>query len=281
MTPHRWHLCTVRSTTLALLLAIGDLVPANGQEPPAPSLLSGRLFVHWGYNRAIFTRSDIRFTGPDYDFTLRQVKAVDRPEPFSPKNYFAPANIWIPQYNYRVGYFLNERWSVSLGLDHMKYVVAQGQKVQEDGYARNTGTGEWSNTQQITLTPDVLQYEHTDGLNLLSVDADRYHSLWNGGNGRRCLHVFEGAFAGPVIPRTDVRLFGVGLNNRFHLAGWGAGVQAGIHFTFCRVLYLRATAKGGYIDLPDVLTTGTSEDRARQHFFFAQWNATFGATIGW
>lgn len=271
----------MRPSFFALLLGFYPVsFTAVGQDTPETPVLKGRLFLHWGYNRAIFTRSDIQFTGADYDFTLRDVKAFDRPETFSLKNYFGPANIWIPQYNYRAGYFLSDRWSISLGLDHMKYVVAQFQQVQEDGYARNTGTGEWSSTQRITLSPDVLQYEHTDGLNLLSLDADHYDALWASTNERMSLHVFEGAFAGPVIPRTDVRLFGVGLNNRFHLAGWGAGVQAGLHFTFCRALYLRTTLKGGYIDLPDVLTTGKDPDRASQHFYFAQWNVVFGATIG-
>ena len=272
----------MRSFTIALLLPLcfcGQAVLGQTTNPAPP--LEGRLFLHWGYNRAIFTNSDIQFTGADYDFTLRDVQAFDRPEDLGVKTYLGPTTLWIPQYNYRIGYFLSDRWSVSLGLDHMKYVVAQNQEVQMDGYARNTGTGELSQAQQVTITPDFLQYEHTDGLNLLSIDGDHYDHLWSSANGKQVLHVFEGGFIGPVIPRTDVRLYGVGINNKFHLAGWGAGVQGGLHFTFCRVLYLRTTAKGGYIDLPDVLTTGNDPDRASQHFFFAQWNAAFGATIGW
>ena len=26
----------------------------------------------------------------------------------------------IPQYNFRLGYYLNDHWNVSLGIDHMK-----------------------------------------------------------------------------------------------------------------------------------------------------------------
>lgn len=271
---------------LAMIGLASPLSPcALAQEvvPNGESLhLKGRFFASWGYNRAWFTGSDIRFTGDDYSFTLRDVRAVDRPEAFSVAGYLDPSTIWIPQYNYRVGWFLNDHWSFSLGLDHMKYVVSQYQHVRMDGYARPTGTGETDPTassQLVEITPDFLRYEHTDGLNLLSIDADRYASLWKSHDATRSLLAFAGGFVGPVIPRTDVRLEGVGINNRFHLAGWGSGAQLGLHFTFWRSCYLRTLVKGGYIDLPDVLTTGNDPDRASQHFWFVQWNAVLGASF--
>jgi hypothetical protein len=271
-----------RLVFLALVYAAAKGLSA--QVPARTSLpLRHRMFIHWGYNRSWFTGSDIRFSGDDYSFTLRDVSAHDRPEPFDLSLYFKPATMWIPQYNYRAGFFLTDRWSLSLGLDHMKYVVDAGQTVHMDGYARTTGTGEWdpnASAQDVALTADFLQYEHTDGLNLLSFDADHYTALWTSTDTTRALHVFEGAFLGPVIPRTDVRLQGEGINNNFHLSGWGAGAQLGVHFTFCRHFYLRTVVKGGYIDLPDVLTTGSDPDRASQHFWFVQWNAVAGATIG-
>jgi hypothetical protein len=90
----------------------------------------------------------------------------------------------------------------------------------------------------------------------------------------------EGLFAGPVIPRSDVRLFGEGINNKFHLAGYGAGAQLGLFTVLSDRLFLRAAAKAGYIELPSVLTTGSSEDRARQRFWFVQEYAVLGVLIG-
>lgn len=238
----------------------------------------GTCLVHWGYNRAWYGRSTIHFSGDGLDLIVNSVKAYDRPEPFNPKIYFGPTTIWIPQYNYRVSYFVRDHWSVSLGLDHMKYVVAQGQRVRFQGMASGADPGHWDG-EEIEITPDLFQYEHTDGLNLLSVDVDHHHPIWTSTNGRRQLLLFEGAFVGPVIPRTDVRLFGEGINNKFHLAGWGGGVQLGAHFGFGKWFYLRTTLKGGYIGLPDVLTTGQGPDRARQHFLFAQWNVVAGAAL--
>lgn len=256
---------------LAPLLFFLALLP-NVAWAQAPSA-KGSFFAHWGYNRAWYSWSDIHFDGPGYDFTLRHVQAADRPVPFGAETYLDPKQVWIPQYNYRIGWFLRDRWSISLGLDHMKYVVEQGQTVTMDGYvdgARSPQhtTGEGSH--EVQITPDFLQYEHTDGLNLLSVDLDHYDLLWNSNDGRHYLRVYEGIHAGPVIPRSDVRLFGDGLNNRFNIAGVGVGAQAGLHFTFLRHFYVRNTLKGGWIDLPQVLTTGTDEDHASQHFWFVQ-----------
>jgi hypothetical protein len=230
------------TTTLSVLTGAAALA----QVPAAPAP-KGSLFVYWGYNRAGYSWSNIHFNGPGYDFTLRHVEAKDRPVTFSVDGYLAPDQIWIPQYNYRVGWFLRDKWSLSLGLDHMKYVMVQDQVVRMDGWvdaSRSVAFSTPEGSQDVTLTEDFLKYELTDGLNLLSVDLEHYDGLWASRNGRQRLHLFEGVHAGPVIPRSDVRLFGEGMNNVFHVAGFGVGAQLGLHFTFLDHFFARATAKG-------------------------------------
>jgi hypothetical protein len=259
--------------TLFLVLSLG----AHAQET-APKGDKGSFFVHWGYNRAWYNSSDIHFNGPEYDFTLRDVVAKDRPVPFG-KDYFRPTYIWIPQYNYRFGWHLQDRWSLSLGLDHMKYVVQNDQVVRMDGYAdealSHQGTGQ-EGSRDVALTEDFLRYEHSDGLNLLSIDLDHYNTLWASTSDKQRLRFYQGVHAGPVIPRSDVRLFGSGINNRFNIAGFGVGAQLGFHFTFLKHFYLRNAVKAGWIDLPNVLTTGKDVDHAKQHFWFVQHAVVFG-----
>lgn len=262
---------------LAVVLCAG-LVPAQQRTPhtPAPN---GHWFVYWGYNRSMYSTSDIHFSGPGYDFTLRQVTATDRPSDLSLDTYLNPRYIWLPQYNYRVGRFIGERWSLSLGLDHMKYVVQQGQQVRMDGWV-SPGRSEVfvmpQGSREVTLDEDFLTYEHTDGLNLLCFDLDHYHALWSSRGQRQRLHLFEGLHLGMLIPRSEVHLFGEGVNNVFHIAGVGAGAQAGLHFTFLQHLFLRTTGRLTWVDLPSVLTTGTAEDRADQIFWAYQWNVALG-----
>ena len=91
----------------------------------------GKFFFYWGWNRANFSVSDIHFTGDNYDFTLRNVKAKDRQTPFSFNDYLNPVNITIPQNNYRIGYFLKEHYTISLGVDHMKWLKTKLLKLME------------------------------------------------------------------------------------------------------------------------------------------------------
>ncbi len=279
-TPHR--------VACALLLC-GALSGASAQvdqpvkQPPLPCVhLAHRIFFSWGYNRAQFSVSNIHFTGPGYDLILHDVVAMDAPKPFSAAVYLDPGDFTLPQYNYRAGWFYNDRWCFSIGMDHMKYVVAQDQDVRITGSISAERSQKYAGSEEHTvkLTADFLQYEHTDGLNLLSIDADHYDALWNSTNGKHAVYFTQGAFIGPVIPRSDVRLFGVGLNNKFHLAGYGAGLQVGAFAVGWDRFFLRAAVKGGYIELPDVLTTGTSEDRARQRFWFVEEYAVLGVLIG-
>ena len=70
----------------------------------------GKFYVYWGWNRGTFSNSDIRFKGENYDFTLSDVSANDRPTPFGLNPYFRIDRITIPQTNYRIGYFFKENY---------------------------------------------------------------------------------------------------------------------------------------------------------------------------
>jgi len=260
----------IRASVLLHFISSALLSPAQDR---------GSFFAYWGYNRAWYSWSDIHLSGPDYDFTLRHVRANDRPTAFDAGVYFDPTTIWIPQYNYRLGYRFHERWSLSLGMDHMKYVMRGGQTVRMDGYVDGSRSLQYTTSEgsrEVRLTEDFLMFEHTDGLNLLSIDADHWDLLWHVGDGRLRLSLFEGLHAGPVIPRSDVRLFGEGLNNRFNIAGYGVGAQLGLHVGFLKHFFLRNTLRAGLIDLPKVLTTGRDSDHASHRFWFVQHNVVVG-----
>lgn len=271
---------TLRSILLSAWLGSASLSSAAPMTWHYPVRQS--FHISLGYNRAQYSKSRIIFRGNDYDFTLHDVAASDKPEPFSFGGYFGIKNIWIPQYNYRIGWFYNDSWSFSLGLDHMKYVMDQDQTVRITGTISPERSQQYAGNEEhnVKLTKDFLRYEHTDGLNLLSLDVDHYDKLWSSRNGKVDIALSEGLFAGPMIPRTDVRLFNEGINNRFHLAGYGAGLQLGVMALFPGRVFGRVLVKGGYTDMPSVLTTGTSTDRAAQGFWFVQENFCVGVLIG-
>ena len=239
----------------------------------------GQFYFYWGWNGSVFTNSDISFEGDDYDFTLSDVKATDHQTRFDPKTYFNPTKMTLPQYNFRMGYFFSDKYNISLGIDHMKYVVAQGQQVKITGTIQNSGTpydGTYSDD-AITIQPGFLEYEHTDGLNYINVGLRRmdvlyeYHRL-------RINHV-EGLEAGILLPKTNATLLGNQRHDEFHLSGLGVDAILGLNFEFFDHFFIETEAKGGYIDLPDVRTTRFESDTAKQDFFFAQLNLVFGASF--
>ena len=125
---------------LSVLFSISSIFGQKDVIPKKKEIVNkGKFFVYWGWNRANYSDSDIHFTGNNYDFTLSDVTAQDRQTPFSFNDYLNPGRITIPQNNYRIGYFLKEHYTISIGVDHMKYVMDADQTVKINGEI-NTGS---------------------------------------------------------------------------------------------------------------------------------------------
>lgn len=269
---------------ILIILLLPAFVEAQESSSSQPLNFSkGSFFFTWGWNQAQYANSDIHFTGPNYDFTLRDVVATDRPTHLKPEIYFNPSTITIPQTNFRLGYFLSDKWSVILGYDHMKYVVTQFQTVDIDGEI-SIGNPELDGSYDgdpIELDYDFLKYEHTDGLNYIFLGANYNHTLLSLpehgiSTGNMSLDGFAGADAGIVLPKTNAILMGMEQSDRFHLAGIGTGLNVGLTYSFFKYFFIGAQFKAGYIYMYDVKTTLHQEDKATQNIWFIQENFCLG-----
>jgi hypothetical protein len=131
----------------------------------------------------------------------------------------------------------------------------------------------------VKVTPDLLKFEHTDGLNYFSGDIGITHPLCESADGRHALSLNAAVGAGPVVLKSDVRLFGEGKNNRYNVGGYGVSSNAGLRFDYDKRYFFETTLRGGYIDLLHVQTTGKSRDRANQNFGFLEIIAAVGYNI--
>lgn len=238
----------------------------------------GNFFVYWGWNRDAFTTSDIHFKGTDYDFELSNVIAKDRQSPFNFRTYFSPTQLTIPQYNFRFGYFFNDHYTISIGADHMKYVMQSGQTVKITGHIANGSSfdGDYAG-EDILLSPDFLLFEHTDGLNYENIEVRRFDVLF--GRKNFSFAANEGLGIGALIPRTNTTLMDNERYDEFHLAGYGIAAILSLNMTFFKYFFIQSEWKGGFIHMPDIRTTMHKEDRAGQHFLFSQYNMVFGANF--
>lgn len=234
----------------------------------------GKFFVYWGGNRETYSKSDITFTGEDYNFTLENVPAHDKPKGWH-IDYFNPARMTIPQTNFKLGYFISDHYNISIGVDHMKYVMHQNVPVTISGSYPNEGNyGETLPNSQVLLTEEFLTFEHTDGLNYINTEIARFDDV------SKLLHLpntdkFQvntvvGAGFGLLYPKTNAKVFDKPRHDDFHVSGWGTGVKAGLNFTFFKHFFIQTELKGGYINMQDIRTTGNTNDKASQDFLFLQ-----------
>ena len=243
----------------------------------------GRMFLAWGYNRAEFTKSNIHFKGNNangnYDFTINNTVALDRQSDFAWDTYFNPLLFTVPQYNFTLGYYLTNKFALSINMDHMKYVMVEDQIANISGNINETGNpynGIYNDT-PTKITEAFLTFEHTDGLNYANIEGSFTQDIYSSKSGNFALETMMGVGMGALVPKSNVKLFNYPRNDAWHLAGYGVSSRLGVNFIFYKKFFLQVNLKGGFINMPNIVTRGTSvADRASQHFFFLQENVMLG-----
>ena len=221
--------------------------------------------VYWGWNRSNYSNSDIHFWGDGHDFTIKNAQASDMQTDLSHlfDIYLHPANITIPQTNLRVAYQYNADTAIALNLDHMKYVMTIGQVAEVVGTANGAAL---SGTREIN--DSFVAFEHTDGLNVISLEIEKQRPVDLFGSAYPA-RVFALAGIGIVIPKSNVTMAVIGQtrNDEFHVAGYSAGLGAGLEVDFYKDFFFRTAYNFGYVNLPDVLTSARG-DKASHHFTY-------------
>lgn len=205
----------------------------------------GRLYIAFGYNKNWFSSSDVKVfdESGDYNFTLYNLKAKDRPK----FNEVFRVAISIPQYGYRIGYWMpNSKWGVELKFDHSKYVQIPNQTLHLRGNINGTFYDK-----DTLVDGNFLQFEHTDGANFLMLNGMYRHDVYS--NKFLRLAVVGKFGAGIVIPRSDVTLFGQRWNHCFHVAGQVIGAESGIRAELFGFFFIEPSVKGVYANFNKVL----------------------------
>ena len=238
------------------------------------------MYFFWGYNRAIYTKSDINFWGPNYNFTVLKATAKDRPSNEF-RTYVNPATISVPQFNIRLGWYYKERWDWSIGYDHMKYVMRDWQEAYITGYVNGTTTSQLNGTYtkddgKILIRPQDLHYENTNGLNYCSVQLNNTAPIWKTNNGKFAIMRRVGGGLGFLITQTDFNWDGKDYHSTFKFSGWGISAHAGIRLDFFNRFFILNNFQTGYINLPKNATIQHQGTYAKQDFLYGTWQITGG-----
>jgi len=239
----------------------------------------GKFFVNWGGNRDNYTKSDITFKGADYNFTIQDVTAKDKPKGWH-IDYINPTKVTIPQTNFKLGYFFNDKYYVAIGFDHMKYVMEQDKTRNLDGFINlpaddiaSVYNGVYNN-QPFNVSAYFLQFEYTDGLNYAFAEIGRQDdisSIFKITNTDKIqVNLNEGFSAGVIYPRTNTTLLQKERYDQFDLSGYGTALKVGLNVTFFKHFFIQTDLKGGFINMTNTRTTPSKADKATHHFFFLQ-----------
>ena len=279
----------MKVSILLLLSFLSISVFSQTEAANTPSVSSvkkrGNFYFLWGYTRAKYSKSTIQFkdrsntyypaTGRyhDYDFTIYEATAKDRPD-F--EDISDVANITIPQFVARIGYYFNNKqdFGIELNYDHTKYVVDNYQTVHVQG----TFNGNYVDKDTILDPSNFLHYEHTDGANFWIIN---FIKRWKFYEPSKYFNIglIGKPGAGVVIPRTDVTIYGTRVNNNWNLAGWIVGAEGGIRIEFLKYGVFEFVGKGSYADYRRGFILGKGGGRSNHHFFTGQLTMTLGATF--
>jgi hypothetical protein len=265
----------MRKTALAFLCLTISLI-SHSQEKLHQPLFSG-MYFQWGYNGEVFSRSNIHFIMSNGDnFILHHARAHDRGN--FDAIYKETLQISIPQYNYRIGLYLNKKHnrSLEINFDHAKYILADGQTVHVTG----TINGQHVDGDSVVNPQTFLHFEHSDGANWLHINYVWLYTVLNSSsNSRALLQYLWKAGAGINIPRTDFNWKGERLNNNFHIAGYNISAEAGLRFYPAWRFFIEATGKTGFVKYVDALANTPTAKGNRAHHAFTYLEGIF--TVGW
>ncbi|UEG50597.1 hypothetical protein LK994_03815 [Ferruginibacter lapsinanis] len=229
-------------------------------------------YFSWGYNKEWYTKSTVKVNQPSLGNHYSFVNIKGHDHPGWDEALFTKA-ISIPQYNYRLGLFINKKkgLAVEINFDHTKFIFA-------DQQARVKGT--LGNRVVDTIVnfnkPNGFNYYLNNGANFLLFNiVKRWHWVQNKKQTIK-VDALGKAGIGPVIPHVENTLFGDANKAGFQLGGWNIGVEAAVRATFFDYIFLEYSNKLDYARYSDLKVY---EGTAKHAFGTYEMVASLGVTF--
>jgi hypothetical protein len=239
------HLVKTFVRTISLgLIAFIQLNAADAQiGKQSEKHKTGSIYFSWGYNAEWYTRSTVHVAqnaiGSNYD--LVHVNARDH------KGWddgVLNKQLSIPQYNYRLGYYFNDKQDlgVELNFDHTKYLIADNQMV----HVKGTVEGDVVDKQVLFAASNGFYYYLNNGANFLLFNFVKRVGLYHSKDNNLGIDLTGKAGIGPVVPHVQNSFFGHPNQEHFQLGGWNTGIETALRVTVFRYGYAEFSQKLDY-----------------------------------
>ncbi len=212
-------------------------------QDTAKSHKNHSIYFSWGYNQEWYTRSTVHVEqgglGNSYD--MNSVNAHDH---MGWNNGIFNKALTIPQYNYRLGYYFNEKQDlgIELNFDHTKYIIADPQRVHITGKLGNRAV----DTLVLFSQSNGFYYFLNNGANFFLFNLVKRIGLYRSTSNDFALDAVGKAGVGPVIPHTQNMLFGQANDPGFQYGGWNTGLETVVRATFLRHAFIEFSQKVDY-----------------------------------
>lgn len=204
---------------------------------------TGSLYFSWGYNEEWYTHSTVHvqqdMLGNDYD--LVHVNAHNHR---GWDEGLLHEQISIPQYNYRLGYYFNQKQdlAIEINFDHTKYIITDGQNIQLKGKLGNANTDQTIHFSEA----NGFYYFLNNGANFLLFNIVKRVGLYHTRNNDLRVDLTGKAGIGPVIPHVQNSFFGEPNQQHFQVGGWNTGLETALRVTVMRYAYIEFSQKVDY-----------------------------------
>jgi len=197
----------------------------------------------WGYNEEWYTNSNVHIQqsalGNNYEIVQAQAR-----DHLGWNTGILNKALTIPQYNYRLGFYLNEQQDMGfeLNFDHTKYLLRDPQTIHVTGTMNNQSVNEYVNFTQS----NGFYYYLNNGANFFLFNFVKRWGITRSQSNNFALDFVGKAGIGPVVPHVQNMLFGEANLPHFQLGGWNTGVETVLRATIYKYAFVEFSQKVDY-----------------------------------
>lgn len=239
----------------------------------------GTLFGYVGYNRSAYSASDVQFSSTNYDFTVGGMKFSDNKEEVAMGQYF---NSSSPQFNFHLGFFVANKWAITLGMDRLNYFSRANQTVTLDGAfspdAHSDFSGPYQN-EEVVLNRNQMNIQQIGGVNYVRAGILRVDQFYKSRKAEFAVNSIVGVGIGALFSGIDYTFDNYTVQNVTSLSGFGISGHLGLRFDFFQHLFLQTSLSGGLFNQGNILLSTDAESTASHKMGYISPEVSLGFNI--
>lgn len=247
-----------------IIVLIFSLQPVFGQRKTKLNTNGkGTLFGQFGYNRSAYTRPDVSFESNNYKFTLENVGLSDNEEGKSMGKYFSDSS---PQFSAKIGYFIANKWAITLSYDRYNTFFKDQQEVGLKGTFAPGSNSLYSGSVNETILLDRNQYNLTQkqGIDYISIGIQRNDMLGRTKKSEFALSTLYGIKGGILLSNPESTYDSSTSQGSTSVSGFGLTMNVGIQMDFYQYIYLQLGLNGGLLSQAKLKLATTGNYTAKQ-----------------